>query len=38
LTDLFEKRYSVESVKKYKPHPDAYRMVLDDAAQNRKKS
>lgn len=30
LTDLFEKRYSVESVKKYKPHPDTYRMVIDD--------
>ncbi|MBT4499389.1 MAG: HAD hydrolase-like protein [Gemmatimonadetes bacterium] len=30
LTDLFEKRFSVEGVKKYKPHPDTYRMVLDD--------
>ncbi len=30
LTDLFEKRYSVESVKKFKPHPDTYRMVLND--------
>lgn len=30
LTELFEKRYSVESIKKYKPHPDTYRMVLDD--------
>jgi 2-haloacid dehalogenase len=30
LTDLFEKRYSVESVKKFKPHPDTYRFVLDD--------
>ena len=30
LTDLFEKRYSVESVKTYKPHMDAYRMVLED--------
>jgi len=30
LTHLFEKRYSVESVKKFKPHPDTYRMVLND--------
>jgi len=30
LTDLFEKRYSVESVKMYKPHMDTYRMVLHD--------
>lgn len=30
LTDLFEKRYSVETVKKFKPHPAPYRMVLDD--------
>ncbi len=30
LAALFEKRYSVESIGKYKPHPDAYRMVLDD--------
>ena len=30
LTDLFEKRYSVDSVKKFKPHPDTYRMVLED--------
>lgn len=30
LTDLFEKRYSIESLKKYKPHPDTYHMVLDD--------
>jgi len=30
LTDLFEKRYSVESVKMYKPHPDTYRMVNND--------
>ncbi len=29
LADLFEKRYSVESIKKYKPHPDTYCMVLD---------
>ncbi len=28
LTDLFEKRYSVESVKMYKPHMDTYRMVI----------
>ncbi|QDV69453.1 Haloacetate dehalogenase H-2 [Rosistilla carotiformis] len=30
LTELFEKRYTVESLKKYKPHPDTYRMVLKD--------
>lgn len=30
LTDFLEKRYSVEGVKKYKPHPDTYRMVLND--------
>ncbi len=30
LTDLFEKRYSVENVQKFKPHPDTYRMVIDD--------
>lgn len=30
LTDLFEKRYSVEGVKRYKPHRDAYRMVTQD--------
>jgi 2-haloacid dehalogenase len=30
LTDLFEKRYSVEGAKKYKPHPDTYRMVTND--------
>ncbi len=30
LTDLFEKRYSIESIKKYKPHPDTYRMVVND--------
>ncbi len=30
LTDLFEKRYSVESVKMYKPHMNTYRMVIDD--------
>ncbi len=30
LTKFFEKRYSVESIKKYKPHPDTYRMVLAD--------
>lgn len=30
LTDLLEKRYSVESIKKYKPHPDTYRMVIND--------
>ena len=30
LTDLLEKHYSIESVQKYKPHPDTYRMVLND--------
>lgn len=30
LTDQFEKRYSVDGVKKFKPHPDTYRMVLKD--------
>jgi 2-haloacid dehalogenase len=30
LTDLFEKRYSIDAIKKYKPHEDTYRMVLDD--------
>lgn len=30
LTDLFEKRFSIESIKKYKPHPDTYRMVIHD--------
>ena len=30
LTEFFEKRYSVDSVKKFKPHPDTYRMVLED--------
>ncbi len=30
LTDLLEKHYSIESVQKYKPHPDTYQMVLSD--------
>ncbi|MDZ4848424.1 MAG: HAD-IA family hydrolase, partial [Pirellulaceae bacterium] len=30
LTRYFEKRYSVDSIRKYKPHPDTYRMVLND--------
>ena len=30
LADLFERRYSVETVKRFKPHKDAYHMVLDD--------
>ncbi|MDF1741340.1 MAG: haloacid dehalogenase type II [Verrucomicrobiales bacterium] len=30
LTDLVEKRYSIDTLKKYKPHPDTYQMVLDD--------
>ncbi|MGD7651841.1 MAG: haloacid dehalogenase type II [Verrucomicrobiales bacterium] len=34
LTDRFAKRYSVEAVRKYKPHPDAYRMVIDDLGAN----
>jgi len=34
LTDFFEKRYSVESIEKYKPHPDTYRMVINDLAVN----
>lgn len=34
LSDLFEKRYSVEGVKRYKPHRDAYHMVLRDLGVN----
>ncbi len=30
LIDLIEKRYSIDTLKKYKPHPDTYQMVLDD--------
>lgn len=30
LTDLFEKRYSVETIRKYKPHMDTYQMVIHD--------
>ncbi len=30
LTRYFEKQYSVDSIRKYKPHPDTYRMVLND--------
>lgn len=30
LAELFEKRYSIDQIKKYKPHPDTYQMVLDD--------
>lgn len=30
LTDFFDKRYSVEQIKKYKPHPDTYKIVLND--------
>ncbi len=30
LSELFEKRYSVERVKLYKPHPDTYRLVIDE--------
>lgn len=32
LTDFFDKRYSVEAIGKYKPHPDTYKMVLSDLA------
>ena len=30
LTDRFEKSFSVESVKKFKPHPAPYQMVLEE--------
>ncbi|MEP2776892.1 MAG: haloacid dehalogenase type II [Luteolibacter sp.] len=30
LSDFFEKHYSIDTIKKYKPHPDTYRMVLSD--------
>lgn len=30
LTQFFDKRYSVEAIEKFKPHPDTYRLVLDD--------
>ncbi|WP_372754229.1 haloacid dehalogenase type II [Labilibaculum sp.] len=30
LTDYFEKRYTIGSIQKYKPHPDTYQMVLKD--------
>lgn len=30
LTHFFEKRYTIESIKKYKPHPETYQMVLED--------
>ncbi|WP_146390102.1 haloacid dehalogenase type II [Allorhodopirellula solitaria] len=30
LTDFFQKRYSVDSIQKFKPHPATYRFVLDD--------
>lgn len=30
LTDFFDKRYSIEVIKKYKPHPETYKIVLDD--------
>lgn len=29
LSARFEERYSIDAVEKYKPHPDAYRMVID---------
>ncbi|PKN54925.1 MAG: haloacid dehalogenase type II [Deltaproteobacteria bacterium HGW-Deltaproteobacteria-14] len=30
LTALFDERYTVDTVRRYKPHPDTYRMVLKD--------
>ncbi|WKD48750.1 haloacid dehalogenase type II [Microbulbifer spongiae] len=30
LSDFFDKSYSVEAIRKYKPHPDTYRLVLKD--------
>lgn len=30
LTHFFEKRYTVDSTRKFKPHPDTYRFVLQD--------
>ncbi|MDZ8119484.1 haloacid dehalogenase type II [Pontiella agarivorans] len=30
LVDQFDTLYTIEALRKYKPHPDAYRMVLDD--------
>ncbi|QBG47620.1 haloacid dehalogenase type II [Verrucomicrobia bacterium S94] len=30
LVDQFDALYTVEALRKYKPHPDTYRMVLDD--------
>ncbi|MDA8744535.1 haloacid dehalogenase type II [Rubripirellula amarantea] len=30
LTEMFVERYSVDTVEKFKPHPDTYQMVLDD--------
>lgn len=30
LIDYFEKRYSIDTIQKYKPHPEAYKIVLDD--------
>lgn len=30
ISHFFEKLYSIDAIKKYKPHPDAYHMVLGD--------
>lgn len=30
LTKYFSQRYSVEQIKKFKPHPDTYQLVVDD--------
>ncbi|MDF7809375.1 haloacid dehalogenase type II [Pontiellaceae bacterium B12219] len=30
LIELFDERYTIETLRKYKPHPDTYNMVLDD--------
>ncbi|MDF7800035.1 haloacid dehalogenase type II [Pontiellaceae bacterium B1224] len=30
LVDQFDTLYTIEALRKYKPHPDTYRMVLDD--------
>lgn len=30
LQNLFDKNYTIESLEKYKPHPDTYGMVLND--------
>lgn len=30
LSKYFERRFSVEEIKKFKPHPDTYKLVIDD--------